>query len=78
MSPQGGAPNPLYGSGEDILASRDSVGAVRNPLWQMRGDQEPSGNPNPLFGTGVLDTSDSLNGGNPLFESQSGSRSARR
>ena len=78
MEPQGGAPNPLYGSGDDILASRDSLGALRNPLWQSRGDQEPSGNANPLFGTGVLDTSGDLDGANPLFESQSGQRSARR
>ena len=78
MEPQGGAPNPVYGSGDDILASRDSLGALRNPLWQSRGDQEPSGNANPLFGTGVLDTSGDLDGANPLFESQSGQRSARR
>lgn len=78
MEPQGGAPNPLYGSGDDILASRDSVGALRNPLWETRGDEEPVGEPNPLFGSGVLDTSGDLDGANPLFESQTGRRSARR
>lgn len=68
VEPQGGAPNPLYGSMSDILASRDSVGAMRNPVWESHSAEPPSGNSNPLFGTGVLDTTDSLTGENPLYE----------
>lgn len=70
LEPQGGVPNPLYGSGSDILASRDSFGATRNPVWDSHSAEEPSGSSNPLFGTGVLDTTDSLTGANPLYETQ--------
>lgn len=69
LEPQGGAPNPLYGSAADILASRDSLGAMRNPVWESHSAEAPVGSSNPLFGTGVLDTTDSINGGNPLYES---------
>ena len=68
LEPQGGAPNPLYGSPADILASRDSVGAMRNPVWESHSAEAPVGSSNPLFGTGVLDTTESINGGNPLYE----------
>ena len=68
LEPQGGAPNPLYGSPADILASRDSIGAMRNPVWESHSAEAPVGSSNPLFGTGVLDTTDSINGGNPLYE----------
>ena len=77
QSPQGGNPNPLYGSGEDILASRDSLGAMRNPVWESHSAEAPSGNSNPLFGTDVLDTTDSLTGENPLYETPR-SRAIRR
>ncbi|KAL0042922.1 hypothetical protein WJX79_003977 [Trebouxia sp. C0005] len=77
QSPQGGNPNPLYGSGEDILASRDSSGAMRNPVWESHSAEAPSGNSNPLFGTDVLDTTDSLTGENPLYETPR-SRAIRR
>lgn len=69
LEPQGGAPNPLYGSAADILASRDSLGAMRNPVWESHSAEAPVGSSNPLFGTGVLDTTDSINDGNPLYES---------
>ena len=68
MEPQGGAPNPLYGSMSDILASRDSRGVPRNPVWESHSAEAPSGNSNPLFGSGVLDTTDSMTGANPLYE----------
>ena len=78
MSPQGANPNPLYGSGEDILASRDSLGAMRNPVWESHSAEAPSGDSNPLFGTGVLDTTDSLTGENPLYETPRSHASRRR
>lgn len=78
MSPQGANPNPLYGSGEDILASRDSLGAMRNPVWESHSAEAPSGDSNPLFGTGVLDTTDSLTGENPLYETSRSHASRRR
>lgn len=78
LEPQGGAPNPLYGSGSDILTSRDSLGAMRNPVWESHSAEAPSGSSNPLFGTDVLDTTDSLTGENPLYETQRSRASARR
>lgn len=77
LEPQGGASNPLYGTTTDILASRDSVGAMRNPVWESHSAEAPSGNANPLFGTGVLDTTDSMTGANPLYETNR-SRGGRR
>ena len=79
MSPQGGDPNPLYGAGdEDVLASRDSLGNRRNPIWESRSGESPGGNPNPLFGSGVLDSSDSITGENPLYETTRSRASLRR